>query len=167
MILFPVAVAFVLAKPVIMRAEGFCATPYMCPAGKPSIGYGSTYYEDGSPVKIGDFSISQSRGGLILTHAMMRVEGQMRPLLTRKPTSHQYAAMLDLTYNIGVGCHDGVKGDFADSTLLAKFNKGDIEGAAEEFLRWNKAHVKGVLTTLPGLVTRRHTDRALFLTPDK
>lgn len=167
MILFPLAVAFVLAKPVIKTAEAFCAAPYMCPAGKPSIGWGTTRYEDGLPVRMVDAAITTARGDVLLTHGMMRVEQGMRPLIKRQPTAHQYAALISLTYNIGVGCHDGVKGDFADSTLLDKFNQGDIEGAAEEFLKWDKAHVGGKLTVLAGLTKRRAIERTLFLTPDK
>lgn len=167
MIVFPAAVAFVLARPVIKTAEDFCTKPYLCPAGKPSIGYGSTRYEDGRPVKLGDLAISASRADVMLTYGMMRVDKQLRPLFTRQPTAHQYAAILSLAYNVGVGCHDGVKGDLADSTLLDKFNAGDIEGAADQFPAWNKAHVKGKVVELDGLTTRRALERTLFLTPDK
>lgn len=167
MILFPVAVAFVLARPPIKAAEDFCPTPYTCPAGKPTIGWGTTRYEDGTPVKLTDRSIEPPRGDVLLTYGMMRVEKQLRPLIKRLPTAHQYAAFVSLTYNIGVGCHDGVKGDFADSTLLAKFNAGDILGAADEFAKWVYAHEHGKAVILPGLVTRRAIERTMFLTPDK
>lgn len=167
MIVFPVAVAFVLARPTIKAAENFCAKPYLCPAGKPTIGWGTTRYEDGTPVSLHDAIIMPPRGDVLLTYGMMRVEKQLRPLLRRQPTAHQYAAFISLTYNIGVGCHDGVKGDFADSTLLAKFNRGDIEGAAEQFPKWVYAHEDGKAVILPGLVTRRAIERTLFLTPDK
>ena len=47
--------------------------------------------------------------------------------------------------------------------LLAKFNAGDAAGAADQFLRWDKARIDGVLTPLPGLAARRRRERALFL----
>jgi lysozyme len=40
-----------------------------------------------------------------------------------------------------------------------KYNRGDIEGAADEFLKWNKAGGK----ILAGLTRRRAAERALFL----
>ena len=49
------------------------------------------------------------------------------------------------------------------STLLAKFNAGDIAGAAAEFSKWNKARVNGVLTALPGLTARRAAEKSTFL----
>ncbi|MCD9436513.1 lysozyme, partial [Klebsiella pneumoniae] len=45
------------------------------------------------------------------------------------------------------------------STLLKKLNAGDIKGAADEFLRWNKSGGK----VLNGLTRRREAERALFL----
>ena len=43
-----------------------------------------------------------------------------------------------------------------------KLDRGDVEGAADELLRWKKAGGR----TLAGLVRRRVAERALFLTPD-
>jgi lysozyme len=40
-----------------------------------------------------------------------------------------------------------------------KYNRGDYDGAANEFLKWNKSNGK----VLPGLVRRREAERVLFL----
>jgi lysozyme len=167
MIVFPAAVAFVLARPVIKHEEDFCASPYLCAASRPTVGWGSTKYEDGKPVKLTDPAITPARGDVLLTYGMMRVDKQLRPLFTRQPTAHQYAAILSLGYNVGVGCHDGIKNDLADSTLLEMFNAGDTQGAADQFPLWNKAHVNGKVVALDGLTKRRALERTLFLTPDK
>jgi lysozyme len=45
------------------------------------------------------------------------------------------------------------------STLRMKYNRADYQGAADEFLKWNKAGGK----VLNGLVRRREAERALFL----
>lgn len=157
-----------LAKPLIKQFEGFAAKPYLCPAGKPTIAWGCTTYPSGKAVAMGDYpqGIPDDFAGVCLVSAMLRTLGQLKPLLTRSPTVHQAAALLCLAYNVGVGCHDGVKGDIADSTLLEAFNAGDFESAASRFLDWDKAHVSGVLTVLPGLKKRREAERVLFLTPD-
>ena len=66
--------------------------------------------------------------------------------------AHEVAALLSLAYNIGASA-------LRSSTLLRKFNAGDRQGAADQFLRWNKAQGK----VLPGLTARRQRERALFL----
>jgi lysozyme len=61
---------------------------------------------------------------------------------------------VSLAYNIGPGA-------FARSTALRRFNEGDIQGAADAMLMWNKAGGK----VLRGLQRRRDAERRLFLSP--
>jgi len=56
----------------------------------------------------------------------------------------------------------GTQGNLRHSTLLRMVNAGDFLGAADQFLRWNKAGGK----VLPGLVLRREAERQLFLKED-
>ena len=42
------------ARALIRKYEGCRLTAYLCPANKWTIGWGSTFYEDGSVVKKGD-----------------------------------------------------------------------------------------------------------------
>lgn len=155
-----------LTKPTIKFWETFAARPYLCPAGKPTVGWGTTSYPPLGKRKV---SLSDYPSGIpadfaevCLTAAISRIEEELRPLLKRAPTAHQFAALISLAYNVGVGCHDGIKGDLADSTLLQRFNEGDVAKAADQFLVWNKAHVDGVLTVLNGLTNRRRAEKALF-----
>lgn len=154
-----------VAKPLIKEFESYSATPYKCPAGKWTIGWGTTMYPSGKVVLATDYpnGIPEDFANVCLVSAMMRVRASLPPLLTHSPTVNQSAALLSLAYNIGVGVHDGVKGDLADSTLLDRLNAGDVAGAADQFLVWNKAHVDGVLTALAGLTRRREAERTLFL----
>ena len=46
---------------IIKKFEGFRSKPYFCPAGVPTIGYGSTYYADGKPVKLTDAPITEAQ----------------------------------------------------------------------------------------------------------
>lgn len=157
---------FALARPLIQKWESFISKPYLCPAGKWTIGFGSTRYSNGTKVTEHDKPIDQSFAGILLVGSMRRVREDLEPCLTRTPTIHQGAAFIILAYNIGVGAHDGIKGDLADSTLLAKFNAGDIESAAEHFLDWVWIHKDGKPEKLQGLINRRMEEKALFLTPD-
>jgi len=64
----------------------------------------------------------------------------------------QKAALIDFTFNVG-------EGNLASSTLLRKLNAHDYDGACREYDKWNRARVRGILTTLKGLVKRRAADR--------
>lgn len=159
---------FAAAEPIIMEYEGFRSRPYLCPAGVPTIGYGTTKYPDGRKVTLADQSCAEVEARVYLEFAMRRVllDLQNSGAVERSPTINQSGALLSLAYNIGVGCHDGRKGDLADSTLLECFNRGDLAGTALHFGDWVKARQNGQLETLPGLVARRKEEARLFLRPD-
>jgi GH24 family phage-related lysozyme (muramidase) len=71
-------------------------------------------------------------------------------------SDRQLSALVSLAFNVGV---DFVK----NSTLIEKLNAGDYNGAANEFLRWDKANIEGSYVQLPGLTRRRQAERQLFL----
>ncbi len=73
--------------------------------------------------------------------------------MTVPVTQQQFDAMVSLAFNVGAHA-------FSKSTLVRKLNAGDVRGAADEFLRWNKAGGQ----VLDGLVRRRRAERDLFLT---
>jgi lysozyme len=58
-------------------------------------------------------------------------------------TQNQFDALVSLVFNIGGGA-------FRKSTLLKKLNAGDIQGAADQFLVWNKGTVNGKRVVLRG-----------------
>ena len=133
---------------LIKRFEGFMPKAYRDAVGVLTIGYGDT----GPHIKPHDV-ITQAEGERRLA---ARLAGEFEPgvlkALTRKPSQREFDAMVSLAYNIGVGA-------FTGSTLVKKFNAGDVQGAANEFLRWNKAGGK----VLKGLEIRREAERAMFL----
>ncbi|NEP37557.1 lysozyme, partial [Moorena sp. SIO3B2] len=67
-------------------------------------------------------------------------------------TDNQFSALVSFVFNIGPTA-------FRRSTLLRKLNHGDDQGAANEFLRWNKGGGRVLL----GLSKRREAERKLFL----
>lgn len=76
--------------------------------------------------------------------------------LTVKVNVCQYVALLSFIYNLG-------RAAFQRSTLRMKLNRGEYQEAANEFLKWNKARVNGVLKPINGLTKRRSEERELFL----
>jgi GH24 family phage-related lysozyme (muramidase) len=138
---------------LIKQFEGFSSKPYLCPAGKATIGYGSTFYEDGKPVTMQDAPISEERAkDIVFTVLYKNFEPFVNNMVTVQITQNQYDALIDFAYNCGVG-------NLKTSTLMRKLNAGDKTGAADEFLRWNKGGGK----VLAGLTKRREAERALFL----
>jgi lysozyme len=70
---------------------------------------------------------------------------------------NQYDALASLSFNAGTGTLTPV-----NSTLARLLNQGDVQGAADQFLRWCKAGGK----TNKGLLNRRIAERAMFLAHD-
>lgn len=71
--------------------------------------------------------------------------------LHRPATDKQLAAMTSLAYNVGLSA-------FRDSTLLRKFNAGEISAAADQFQRWSRAGGR----VMKGLQNRRADEAAVF-----
>lgn len=143
--------------------------PYLCPADVWTIGWGHAITEGGVQLK-GSANRARAKalfpGGITRAQAEALLAGDLIPraaVVSRlcKVTLNdgQFGALIALLYNIG-------EGNLAASTLLRRLNQGDIAAAAEQFLVWDKARVKGVLTALRGLTRRRRAERAMFLGED-
>ena len=59
---------------LLKRFEGFSSIPYVCPAGYPTIGYGSRTYADGRPVTLDDTPITQEMALTLLRATLVRYE---------------------------------------------------------------------------------------------
>ena len=130
--------------------EGCELSAYPDPAtgGDPwTIGYGCT-----GPDVCRGLKITQSDADVMFAKRLAReFEPGVSAVLTAAPTQGQYDAMVCLAYNIGLG-------NFRSSTLVRKFNAGDIAAAADQFLRWSMAAGQ----TMKGLRRRRAAERAVF-----
>lgn len=130
---------------LIKAFEGCKLDAYLCPAGKPTIGWGFTTYMDGSPVQLGD-KISQADADLMLQKKVDEFRTQVARIVPGTLPSGAVDALTSFAYNCGVGA-------LTRSTLLKKIkaNALDLVGIKTEFLKWNKAGGK----VLPGLTNRR------------
>ena len=138
---------------LIKRWEGCRLTAYKCSAGVLTIGYGHTSAA-GEPKVTASLKITQEAAEEILVQDLVKYEAAVQKALTRSPTQNQFDAMVSLCVNIGPGA-------FAKSSLVRKFNGGDLQGAADAFLMWRKAAGK----VIPGLEARRQAERTMFLKP--
>lgn len=141
---------------LVRRFEGFRSRPYLCPAGKPTIGYGMTMYPNGKPVTLQDKPITEAEAVTMLAALLKQFADQVKPLIKVTLTDNQFSALVSFAYNVGIG-------NFRSSTLLKRLNEQKFDQAANEFLQWSKARVNGVLQPMPGLVKRRIAERALFV----
>lgn len=143
--------------------------PYLCPADVWTIGWGHALTAGGVQLK-GSAQRARARalypGGITRAQAEALLRADLIPraavvsrLARVALNDGQFGALISLLFNIG-------EGNLAASTLLRRLNQGDFAAAAEQFLVWDKARVKGVLTSLPGLVRRRTAERAMFLGQD-
>ena len=139
---------------LIRRFEGFSSVPYLCPANVPTIGYGSTIYENGSHVTMQDPPIDEKRATAIMYARLVEFENAVNRYVQVTLGQNQFDAIVDFTYNLGAKA-------LLNSTLLKKINTKDWVGAAPEFLRWIYADGK----KLKGLVTRRLAEQNLFEQP--
>lgn len=142
-----------IAAELCRRFEGFRAKPYLCPAGVPTIGYGSTYYADGRKVALTDPPITEPAARALLLHELATTyfSGVARqcPVLLLANNGQKLNAIVDFAYNLGVG-------RLQTSTLRRKINEQDWEAAREQLMLWVKAGGR----TLPGLVARRKAEAA-------
>ncbi|WP_199508603.1 MULTISPECIES: lysozyme [unclassified Psychrobacter] len=142
--------------------EGFRSKPYFDSVGKPTIGYGSTYYPDHTPVRMSDRPITQAEAARIKQAVINQdfspaVNMMFADEIERgEITQNMFDALISLVYNIGVR---GLKG----SSVYRNIKAGNYAKAADSFLPWNKGRINGRLEVIPGLVTRRQKERALFL----
>jgi lysozyme len=139
---------------IIREFEGFKSKPYLCPAGVPTIGYGSTRYANGTAVKLTDPSITEGQADEIMQATLGQYEDAVNRYVTASINQNQFDALVDFAYNAGAQ-------NLRTSTLLKRLNQGDYAGAAAQFDVW----VNGGGKKLPGLVRRRASERTLFETP--
>lgn len=143
-------------KNLIRKFEGCSLVAYLCPSKVWTIGWGSTTYADGTPVKEGD-KIDQATANQLFDIILDKFEKQVKMLLgdTLLVTLPKEAidALVSLAYNIGTGA-------FAKSTLLKKVkeNKLNFDEIEKWWICWNKSNGK----VLNGLVRRRAAEFDMY-----
>ena len=148
----------------IKHHEGVKTRPYQCPALIWSVGVGhvidpshaAVKYEErrNLPIPAGwDRTLTMDEVDAILAQDLARFErGVARLCPAALGNQGQFDALVSFAFNVGLG-------NLQRSSIRMRYNRGDIEGAADAFLMWTKAAGK----VLTGLVKRRNDERAMFL----
>lgn len=135
-----------LLHALIRRFEGLRLRAYLCPAGVPTIGYGST----GPDVKLGQACTVEEAENRMAGDAAVFLAGACAAVPTAQTAGRQ-AALADFAYNLGLT-------RLRASTLRKRALAGDWDGVRVELAKW----VRGGGRVLPGLVTRRRAEADLL-----
>ena len=144
-------------KNLIRQFEGCSLVAYQCPSKKWTIGYGNTFYADGTPVNEGD-KIDQATANQLFDIVLQKFETQVKGVLGNTLCAtlpkESIDALISFAYNCGVG-------SLSKSTLLKKVraNKNDLAGIKAEFAKWNKSNGK----VLNGLTRRRNAEAEMYI----
>ena len=141
---------------LVKEFEGFRPYAYIDSSGLPVIGYGQTKI-NGRTVAMGQY-ISKAQADAALKQELYQIQKLVLAHVKVDLNPYQLGALTSLVYNAGAVT-------VRNSTLIRKLNAGDYRGAAQEFVRWNKANRGGKLVVFPGLTKRRVAEQQLFLTP--
>lgn len=135
---------------LIKEFEGLRLEAYPDPAtgGDPwTIGYGST-----GPDVVPGLVITEEEAEERLREDLETFEQCVETAVGPHVNDAEFSACVSLAFNIG--CNN-----FRTSTLVKMIRAGNMQGAADQFVRWNKAAGK----VMKGLTRRREAERALFL----
>ena len=136
---------------LIKEFEGCKLKAYQCSAKKWTIGYGNTFFEDGTPVVAGN-AITQQKAEQLFEIIANDFSAKVAKLVTSKVSDNQFGALVSFAYNCGVN-------NLQKSKLLKKVNANPNDQSIKaEFLKWNKAGGK----VLAGLTRRREAESNLY-----
>lgn len=144
------ALAIAVATPVIYKWEGDSRVGYFDIAQVPTACSGHTK----TAVVGRRYTAEECRALLrkdIAEHATA-----IRPCVPEGTPVEVQAALLSLAFNIGPK-------SLCSSTVARRLRAGDLRGACDAILMWNKARVNGQLRAVQGLTNRRYDERALCL----
>lgn len=131
---------------LIKNFEGCILKAYKCPAGINSVGYGHT-----GPDVTSSTVWTQQQADEAFIRDIERFERGVLSCVTVALQQHQFDALVSFAYNCGLG-------NLRNSTLLAMVNRGDFEGAANQFGRW----ISKGKPAEKGLTKRRKAEKLLF-----
>ena len=135
----------------IKRFEGLRLKPYLCSAGKPTIGYGSTFYPNGRRVTLLDIPITEEQAENLLADTLKPFEKKVNIRIKVPLTQNQFDALVSHTFNTG-----------GSDTLFRLINQQADISLIEDW--WTTRYITANKKLIPGLVRRRKEEFELFKT---
>jgi lysozyme len=137
-----------IAKPF----EGLRLEPYHDPVGYPTVGYGHLLSRKPWADLAQWSAITEDQAEDLLERDMVKAYRSVARLITVPLMAPQTAALVDFAFNCG-------SGNLQASTLRRVINRGELDAAPEQFMRWVFARS----VRLPGLVRRRRAEVDMWL----
>ena len=139
---------------LICEFEGFSAKPYLCPAKLATIGYGNTFYKNGSKVTMVDKEITKSEAFDMFKDIADKFAKRVNTVVKVPLNQNQFNSVVSFAYNCGVA-------NLMNSTLLKKINANHNDPEIRtQFLKWDKVGTK----KLAGLTKRRQIEADNYFT---
>lgn len=133
------------AAEIIKKHEGSALKTYVCPAGRPTIGYGHVVGKKKT------YAISVDQAEELLLADMMHAKEAVDRLVKVKLTPNQQAALISFIFNVGAT-------GFEKSKILNLINQNQHDQVPQQMLKWVYAKRK----KLKGLVLRREKEALLY-----
>jgi lysozyme len=137
---------------LIKRFEGFNATPYLCPAGWWTIGFGAVRGPDGQPVAAATAPVTEEDAEALLRRDVALAERAVLRLISVPLADGQFDALVSFTFNLGAGA-------LQRSILRRKVNREEHVEVPPEFHKWVWVGGKRLL----GLVRRRESEARFYV----
>jgi lysozyme len=144
---------------LIKKEEAFKPRKYLCPAKKPTIGYGHVILPNEAHLHTATLTEAQANA-LLLQDVSKKYGAHVASRLTRDVTQNQFDALVSFCFNVGTG-------GFDKSSVLRLANAGSTstEAICQAFGLWNKITnpKTGAKEIANGLTVRRAREAALYL----
>ena len=138
-------------KKIIKFFEGLILHPYLDSAKVPTIGYGNTYYLDGTKVTMKDKAITKLQADQLFDKTIATFVNNINRVVTSKINQNQFDSLVSLSYNIGTS-------GFNKSTVLKRVNTNPSDSTIKDaFLMWSRAG-----TNSKALLSRRIQEAKLY-----
>lgn len=145
---------------IIKEFEAFRAKPYRCPAGVPTIGYGTITYPDGRKVTLQDSPIDEETATEYLKHHCQKDCAIIEAFLKKKNIAlndNQFSALVSFAYNLGTGAIVT-----PGRSLCEALQSGSNLKVSKALMLYTKATVNGKIKELNGLKRRRTAEAKLY-----
>lgn len=142
---------------LIQHYEGLRLEAYQDSVGIWTIGYGNTFYEDGSKVKMGD-RITRDRADELLKMIVPKFEAMVLKMVTRQLLQNEFDALVSFAYNAGTHYKSG--------SVLKPYNiwqhVNNNLGKDAMLKYWQTLAITAGGKKLNGLVKRRKSESELY-----
>jgi lysozyme len=140
------------ALDAIKHHEGVRTKPYRDAIGLWTVGVGHLIGDGKTLPDAWNRVLTMKEVDEILSADLDRFERGVARMCPTGLTQGRFDALVSFAFNVGLGT-------LQRSTLRQKHNRGDYDGAADEFLKYSLAAGK----VLKGLLNRRKDERAMYL----